>query len=84
MYEKTVLTNSLIASCLCLLGELTFSGLLNFGKFDNTSYDFIEIPVFMIMGCLGGLLGALFNHLNFKLTVFRIRYLFVPCLMCCV
>ncbi|OXA52085.1 H(+)/Cl(-) exchange transporter 7 [Folsomia candida] len=54
-------------------GELTYSGLLNFGKFDNTSYDFIEIPLFILMGILGGLLGALFNHLNFKLTVFRIR-----------
>lgn len=27
------------------------------------------------MGCLGGLSGALFNYLNFKLTVFRIRYI---------
>lgn len=53
---------------------MTYSGLLNFGKFDNTSYDFIEIPLFILMGILGGLLGALFNHLNFKLTVFRIRY----------
>jgi chloride channel 7 len=69
-------TSSNIFSYFWVLGELTYSGLLNFGKFDNTSYDFIEIPVFIIMGVLGGLMGALFNHLNFKLTVFRIRYVF--------
>jgi chloride channel 7 len=58
---------------LLLSGELTYSGLLNFGKFDNTNYDFIELPVFLVMGLIGGILGALFNHLNYKLTVFRLR-----------
>ncbi|CAG7629207.1 unnamed protein product [Allacma fusca] len=57
-------------------GELTYAGLLNFGKFDNTSYDFIEIPVFLLMGMIGGLLGALFNHINLKLTIFRMRHIY--------
>jgi len=54
-------------------GELNYAGLLNFGKFDNTNYDFVELPVFLAMGAVGGLLGALFNYLNYKLTVFRLR-----------
>lgn len=55
-------------------GELTYSGLLDFGKFDFLTYQIVELPVFMLMGVIGGLLGALFNQVNLKITVFRIRY----------
>lgn len=57
------------------LGELTYWGLLNFGKFSNfaLSFQMIELPIFFVMGIIGGLLGALFCHLNYKLTVFRMR-----------
>ncbi|XP_049852821.1 H(+)/Cl(-) exchange transporter 7 isoform X4 [Schistocerca gregaria] len=56
-------------------GELTYSGLLNFGKFENISYEMTELLIFVVMGIIGGLLGSLFNHINYKLTVFRMRYL---------
>ncbi|VVC43666.1 Hypothetical protein CINCED_3A022182 [Cinara cedri] len=58
-------------------GELTYWGLLNFGKFNNfaLSYEIFELPIFVIMGIIGGLTGALFCHLNYKLTVFRMRHL---------
>jgi len=58
-----------------LIGELTYWGLLNFGKFSNfaLSYEMIELPIFVVMGIIGGLTGALFCHLNYKLTVFRMR-----------
>ncbi|XP_049523316.1 H(+)/Cl(-) exchange transporter 7 isoform X1 [Dermacentor silvarum] len=56
-------------------GELSFSGLVNFGEFDDVQWSIIELPIYIIMGACGGLLGAVFNHVNFKLTVFRIRYL---------
>lgn len=58
-----------------LIGELTFWGLLNFGKFSDSalSYTMLELPIFFIMGIIGGLTGALFCHLNYKLTVFRMR-----------
>uniref|UniRef100_A0A4W4H6I5 Chloride channel protein n=1 Tax=Electrophorus electricus TaxID=8005 RepID=A0A4W4H6I5_ELEEL len=39
-----------------------------------------EIPLFICMGAIGGLLGALFNLLNYWLTIFRIRYVHRPCL----
>jgi chloride channel 7 len=50
---------------------LDYSGLLNFGKFQNLPYTLLEIPLYVAMGIIGGLLGALYNHINFKLTVFR-------------
>lgn len=58
-------------------GELSYAGLLNFGKFDDKiiSYSFIELPIYLMMGAAGGLFGALFNFINHKLTVFRMNYL---------
>lgn len=63
-------------------GELSSPGLINFGRFDSDSveYNLYELPLFIIMGALGGLLGALFNILNYWLTIFRIRYIHRPCL----
>jgi chloride channel 7 len=52
---------------------LDYSGLLNFGKFTNLPYTILETPIYVGMGIIGGLLGALYNHLNYKLTVFRMR-----------
>ncbi|XP_051569810.1 H(+)/Cl(-) exchange transporter 7-like [Myxocyprinus asiaticus] len=63
-------------------GDLSNPGLINFGRFDSdcVEYNLYEIPLFIIMGALGGLLGALFNLLNYWLTIFRIRYIHRPCL----
>ncbi|XP_035254525.1 H(+)/Cl(-) exchange transporter 7 isoform X1 [Anguilla anguilla] len=63
-------------------GDLSNPGLINFGRFDSDSveYNLYEIPLFICMGAIGGLLGALFNVLNYWLTIFRIRYIHRPCL----
>ncbi|XP_034567114.1 H(+)/Cl(-) exchange transporter 7 isoform X2 [Notolabrus celidotus] len=63
-------------------GELSNPGLINFGRFetDTVAYNLYEIPLFIVMGAIGGLLGALFNVLNYWLTIFRIRYVHRPCL----
>ncbi|XP_067089542.1 H(+)/Cl(-) exchange transporter 7 isoform X1 [Osmerus mordax] len=63
-------------------GDLSSPGLINFGRFesDSVAYNLYEIPLFIIMGAIGGLLGALFNFLNYWLTIFRIRYVHRPCL----
>ncbi|XP_017272225.1 H(+)/Cl(-) exchange transporter 7 isoform X2 [Kryptolebias marmoratus] len=63
-------------------GELSNPGLINFGRFESETmaYNFYEIPLFIAMGALGGALGALFNVLNYWLTIFRIRYVHRPCL----
>lgn len=63
-------------------GDLSNPGLINFGRFesDSVAYNLYEIPLFIAMGAIGGLLGALFNVLNYWLTIFRIRYVHRPCL----
>ncbi|KAG0422192.1 hypothetical protein HPB47_001988 [Ixodes persulcatus] len=54
-------------------GELSFSGLVNFGEFEDVQWNIMELPIYIVMGATGGLLGAIFNYVNFRLTVFRIR-----------
>ncbi|KAJ3601567.1 hypothetical protein NHX12_032535 [Muraenolepis orangiensis] len=63
-------------------GDLSNPGLINFGRFESNSLEYClyEIPLFIAMGAIGGLLGALFNVLNYWLTIFRIRYIHKPCL----
>ncbi|XP_063917267.1 H(+)/Cl(-) exchange transporter 7 [Zophobas morio] len=56
-------------------GDLSYPGLLNLGKFENFSYQVYELPIFLLMGAFGGLLGALWNHINYRLSVFRMRYI---------
>ncbi|XP_070203542.1 H(+)/Cl(-) exchange transporter 7-like isoform X3 [Littorina saxatilis] len=55
--------------------ELSHPGLVRFNTFPNLTFDLIEIPVFILMAVIGGLTGALFVVLNYKLTVFRQKYL---------
>lgn len=55
-------------------GDLSNAGLLNLGKFEKLEYQIYEIPLFMLIGCIGGLLGALWNYLNYKITVFRQKF----------
>lgn len=54
-------------------GDLSNPGLLNFGKFETINYQIYEIPLFMLMGMIGGLLGALWNHVNYKISCFRMK-----------
>ncbi|XP_077172978.1 H(+)/Cl(-) exchange transporter 7 isoform X2 [Paroedura picta] len=62
--------------------DLSSPGLINFGRFDTekVGYTIQEIPIFIFMGVVGGILGATFNALNYWLTMFRIRYIHRPCL----
>ncbi|CAA9995791.1 unnamed protein product, partial [Nesidiocoris tenuis] len=57
------------------VGELTYYGLLNFGHFESLNYDLFELILYAWMGAVGGLLGSLYIHVNYKLTVFRMRYI---------
>ncbi|CAH0719483.1 unnamed protein product, partial [Brenthis ino] len=59
-------------------GELSYPGLLNLGKMEPFPFQFYELPVFMLVGVIGGCLGALWNYINYKLSVFRIRYVSAP------
>ncbi|XP_050723076.1 H(+)/Cl(-) exchange transporter 7-like isoform X2 [Eriocheir sinensis] len=59
-------------------GKLNYNGLLNFGKFEDLTYEIWEFVPFLLMGVMGGLLGALFNFINLKLTALRMRYITRP------
>lgn len=56
--------------------KLSAPGLVRFNVFkEDLDFDLIEIPVFIIMAVIGGLLGASFVVLNYKLTIFRQRFI---------
>lgn len=54
---------------------LSFPGLFNLGQFEAMPYAYFDIPIFMLMGCFGGLSGALWNYCNTKFSIFRNRYI---------
>lgn len=56
-------------------GELNYYGLLNFGHFENLNYELFELLLYCVMGAIGGILGAFYTYINYKLTIFRMRYL---------
>lgn len=58
--------------------QLSFPGLINFGKFGDISYVLFEIPVYALMGAIGGIFGALHNYINLRISVFRCRYVHRP------
>lgn len=69
-------TNFLISAINGDPTKLTDPGLIRFNAFKfDLKFDLIEIPVFIFMAVIGGLMGALFVVMNYKLTVFRKRYL---------
>ena len=55
------------------VGVLSHPGLITFGKFgdEKDPYSLPEMPVFLLIGVAGGLMGALFNRLNVRLTLWR-------------
>lgn len=66
--------NRLCFVSLNFTGELNYPGLLNFGKFGDLTYELPELFIFVLIGAAGGVFGALFNHLNHKLMIFRAKY----------
>ncbi|KAH8371896.1 hypothetical protein KR093_009264, partial [Drosophila rubida] len=70
-------TLNIVLSAYHGLKDFTFTGLFNLGKFDQPlSFEYFELPIFMLFGVAGGLLGAAWNSLNMRINQFRKR--FVP------
>ncbi|XP_005191002.3 H(+)/Cl(-) exchange transporter 7 [Musca domestica] len=69
-------TLNIVLSAYHGLGDFTFTGLFNLGKFEQPlTFEYYELPIFMIFGITGGLLGALWNMLNTKINKFRSRFI---------
>ena len=66
---------------LCFPVQATSSmGMFAFGQFDNlfdgrSNYHVYELPLFVAMGCLGGVFGALFNYTNQTVSKYRITHI---------
>lgn len=67
--------NVVMSWCSNTPGQLNNPGLLNFGKFEDFEYSFYELPVYLLIGAAGGLFGALYNALNYRITIFRMKYI---------
>ncbi|KAL8597704.1 Chloride transport protein 6 [Nucella lapillus] len=63
-------------------GYFYLPGLIDFGVFKCQSsndsgcglWSAADLLIFIVMGCVGGLLGALFNCINMALTVYRMKH----------
>jgi len=61
-----------------LWGQANVEKLFSFGEFNSLSgekanFSIWELGLFMIIGCLGGLIGAVFNAANEHLTIWRMK-----------
>lgn len=59
-------------------GALGFDKLFSFGNFIfegmQASYSVWELLIFVFIGCMGGMIGAIFNNTNERLTHWRIKH----------
>lgn len=54
-----------------LVDGINSPNLITFGTFKDQPYALWELPIFAGLAVIGGLLGAVFNEINFKLSVWR-------------
>lgn len=57
------------------VGNFDQPGLIVFDAYDDRGYRMQHIPSFLLLGVLGGLLGATFNALNVRLSIWRRTYI---------
>lgn len=59
-------------------GQANIERLFSFGEFnsfssENSNFSIWELALFVIIGCLGGLIGAVFNAANEHITIWRMK-----------
>jgi H+/Cl- antiporter ClcA len=71
----TELTVNLVNSGFTL-GVDTPQSMFDFGRFDDfRGYATFELVIFVCIGCMGGVMGAFFNYINKRVTIFRTNHL---------
>lgn len=61
-----------------LWGQANIEKLFSFGEFNSFSggaskFSIWKLTIFIIIGCLGGLIGAVFNSANEHLTIWQMK-----------
>jgi chloride channel 7 len=56
------------------------AGMFALGQFDNffdgrSNFYVYELPMFLLMGVIGGVMGAFFNHINMHMSMYRMKHL---------
>lgn len=66
-----------ILSCIRTGKDVVFvnAGMIKFGQYDENPYKLHDFPFFILIGALGGLLGALFIFVNYTISSYRKQYL---------
>uniref|UniRef100_A0AAG5D796 Chloride channel protein n=1 Tax=Anopheles atroparvus TaxID=41427 RepID=A0AAG5D796_ANOAO len=64
-------TLNIILSAYHGLSSFRYRGLFNLGEFEPLPFEYFELPIFMLMGVVGGCSGAVWNALNSRLNAFR-------------
>ncbi|XP_037948241.1 H(+)/Cl(-) exchange transporter 7 [Teleopsis dalmanni] len=69
-------TLNIVLSAYHGLNNFTFTGLFNLGQFDQPlTFEYFELPIFLLLGVSCGLLGAIWNSINTKINRFRSRFI---------
>ena len=55
--------------------QLSVDAIDNLKQDEDKLWNTYHLIIFMLMGAMGGLLGALFNSLNINLTKYRMKHL---------
>lgn len=74
----TVFTLYFLTSAQSVFGQKRTTAMFSFGEFfslqrEQSNYSVWELGLFLIVGSMGGLVGALFNHINISLFEMRKR-----------
>lgn len=74
----TLMTLFWIRNMDTLWGQANIDKLFSFGEFNSISgeasnFSIWELLLFIVIGCLGGLIGAIFNAANEHLTIWRMK-----------
>jgi chloride channel 7 len=64
-------TLNLILSKYHGIDSQSYHGLFNLGEFEPFPFMYYELPIFMLMGSIGGLSGAFWIKINSSLNIFR-------------
>lgn len=64
-------TLNIVLSAYHGMNNFHYPGLFNLGAFEPLPFEYFELPIFVIIGMIGGLLGAMWNSINIRITTFR-------------